>query len=498
MPKAAAERLATSLLLLALAAQIALSLRLASGPFGGDEPYYVEKARSLVANHHFPRATPTALAVENGQARGLSDWRPQGYPLFVALCSGGNFAPATLRPRVTAVQSLLIALSVFLVFRALGRYATNPSTRIITAIVFGIAPWPFEFAALVGPDSIVASLTAIALLLLGRHPKSVFFATLLFSITFTFRPEMIVLPPLLVACAALIHGRHQVRFVMAGAAAFVVVFAAHYAYRINFTGQRIPPVFGGLHIPDRGAFEWVDTWTGTEHEAYDFVYALTNGQPSPPLPARAFAGDAERRAVDAIVAHVHDSRHYSSEDDAAFENLARRRRREHPALAVGARLWHAAHLWLNTETNSQTLNALVYLPRIIRRAILGALLALKLAALAAFALFLVRVRSFRDDAFLVLCAILVVTRTLLIGVVLGWFTHRYALNAWIPLLACAAAVLRPPRPARPAALVAQGSVNSSATDLSAAQTPRFAGRESGLPSASQPNRSSASAAGGSA
>jgi hypothetical protein len=444
MPKTAAERLATLLLLLALAAQVVLALRVQPASFGGDEPYYVGKASYFFAHHRFPRATPNDLAIENGKVWGQSDWRPQGYAIFLALCSGGDFTPAALRPRVTAVQSLLIAFAIFLTFRALRDETARPSMRLVTAIVLGIAPWPFAFAPLLGPDSVVASLTAIALLLLGRYPRGVFFATLLFSITFAFRPEMIVLPPLIVACAAAYQQRHRARFVVIGAAAFLLVLAAHYAYRIDFTGQRTPPVFGGLHIPDRGAFAWVNTWIGTEHEAYDFVYALTSGQQEPALPARAFANDAERRTVDGIVAHVRTMRRYTREDDAAFESLAKRRSRENPPRTIAARLWHTAHLWLNTETSTQTLMILSGSPAVIRRAILGAFLVLKLTALAMFGFFLIRVRAFRGDAFLILCAVYVIVRTVLIGLVLGWFTHRYVLNAWIPLLACAiAAVSRP-------------------------------------------------------
>src|SRR3954447_9570729 len=447
MPKTAAERLATFVLLLALAAQIALALRVPPAGFGGDEPYYVAKASYFFAHHRFPRATPNDLAIENGRAWGQSDWRPQGYAVFLALCSGGDFTPPALRPRVTAVQSLLIALAIFLAFRALRVYSERPSMRLVTTIVLGIAPWPFAFAPLLGPDSVVASITAIALLLLGRYPKSVFFATLLFSITFTLRPEMIVLPPLIVACAALYQQRHRVRFVVIGAAAFLLVLAAHYAYRIDFTGQRTPPVFGGLHIPDRGAFAWVNTWIGTEHEAYDFVYALTSGQPEPPRPPRALANAAERRTVDGTVAHVRATGRYGREDDAASETLAEQRRRENGSRTIAARLWYTAHLWLNTETSSQTLTIVGGAPPIVRRGLLGALLLLKLAIFAAFALFLIRVRTFRADAFLILCAVYVVARTALIGLVLGWFTHRYALSAWIPLLACAAATVSRPFPA---------------------------------------------------
>ena len=56
--------------------------------------------------------------------------------------------------------------------------------------------------------------------------------------------------------------------------------------------------------------------------ADDFVYALTNHQPTPPLPERAFADEEERRTVAAVAAHVREAGRYSREDDAAFEEIS--------------------------------------------------------------------------------------------------------------------------------------------------------------------------------
>lgn len=432
------------LLLVALAAQVVLAMRVETTSLHPDEKYHVGKAQYFSEHHRFPRATANDRAVESGKAWGISDWRPAGYALFLAVCSDGKYEPPALRRRVTLVQSMLVAVALILVFCALRRHTMNPTSRIATALVLGLAPWPFEFVQTISPDSIVASFTAIALFLLGRYPRSVFFATLLFSVTFAMRPEMIVLPPLIVGCAMLFQKRQRMRFAVVAAIAFLAVLGAHYAYRIDFTGERLPPVFGGLHIRDGGAFAWTNSWIGTENEAYNFVYSLTNGQPSPPLPARAFANDAERHIVETIVANVRATGHYTAADDDLFAALARRRQRENPARAVAARLWHTAHLWVNAETNTQTLNLLNDASRPVRHAILGALLLLKFALLAGFLIFVIRMRAFRNDAFLILCALFVIARTLLVGIVLGWFTHRYVVNAWIPLMTCAmAAVSRP-------------------------------------------------------
>lgn len=438
MGKANIEKIPLLLLTVCLAIQVTLSFVGLPPWFGGDEPYYVAKAEYFATHHRFPRATAEDLAIERGQLWGQSDWRPQGYPLLVAICSGGHFSAQELRPRMTALQSLLMALAILMVFQALRDYGSSLRGRLLTALVLGLAPWPFEFASLIGPDSAVASLTAISIVLLARRPGTVFLATLLFSITFIMRPEMIVMPPLMVACAALLQGKQRLRFVALGASAFVVIFLAHYLYRIDFTGQRTPPVFGGQHIPDRGAFRWVNTWIGTEQEAYEFVYGLTNHRDSH-LPTRAFANETERRRVDTIVAHTH-GQGYSPADDAAFANLAERRKREHPVLVVLARAAHTLHLWVNIETNTQLLHAIAPLPRTMRRVILGGTLVGKLVLLTLFVVFLTRTRRLRGDPLTLLFAIYVIARTLLLGAVLGWFAHRFVVNAWLPLLACVSTI----------------------------------------------------------
>jgi hypothetical protein len=437
MVKPASERLATSLLLLLLTCQIVLAIPNVVGRFGGDEPYYVSKAAYFVAHHRFPRATSHEVAIEQGTEWGTSDWRPQGYPLFVALCSGGDLSAASLRPRITAVQACLIALAIFLVFRALRPHTDRSSMRVLSALILGLAPWPFEFAGLIGPDSLVASVTAIALCLLGRHPRTVFLATLLFATTFTFRPEMIVLPPLIVARAALFQEKHRLGFILTAGLAFLAVFSAHYAYRIDFTGQRVPGIFGGQHIQDRGAFDWVNTWISTESEASNFVFSLTNGQTIPRLPARAFSTDMERRIVASVVSDIQRNRTYSAADDAAFETLAHLRVHQHPFIVVAVHIWHTGHLWINSETNSPLLNAFAHFPRPFRRGLLGAILLLKLTMLAGFVLFLSQ-RDWRDP-FLVLCGLYVLAHTALVGLAIGGFGHRLVVSGWIPLLGCAIA-----------------------------------------------------------
>lgn len=404
--------------------------------FWGDEPYYVDKARYLYEHGALQKATPHDFAVEAG-AWGNSDWRPQGYAVIAALLSGGHFDPASLRLRMAALQFIAIAAAIVLAFSMLR------CRSLLAAIVMGIAPWPFAFVTTVGPDSLNASLAFFGLFLLVRWTQSgrrglLFAGALLLSFTFLLRPESIAVVPVPIAVALLLrHGtqRTSLRDWSIAAAAFVLMMAAQYGYRSYFIGRLSPSLFGDLHIYNAGLFAWVNSWIGTEDEAYDFVYALNEGDRPVELPARAFANERERQVVAALRAEVR-AKGFSESIDRRFGELAAQRKREHPFKTILLpRLWHAVHLWLNTETTDQLLQVWKPVPRPIRRALLGALLLLKAALVVAFVILVaLRWRSAMATPSVAVMASFVIARTVLVGMVLNWMVYRYMVPGWLPLL----------------------------------------------------------------
>jgi hypothetical protein len=428
-------------ILLALQAALAMWTAAAGHAANGDEPYFIAKARYLSEHHAFAHASAADLEIERGTRWGISDWRPPGYPAFVALCAMGRFDVAAVRMRVTAAQFIVLAAALFLGFLTIE--PVLPGLRAITAAaLFGLAPWPFEFVTSINTDSLTMSLTFIGALVLwrARSAAAAFLGALALMATMLLRPESAALAPLIIAVAVVL--KRGARWLPA-VAAIVLVFGLQLGYRRHFTGAWSPSLFGGLHVRDQGAFDWAHTWYGTEAETYDFVYGLTNGDLRRELPPRAFADDAERRAVEAAISSVQRNGYSPAVDD-AFRRLAEKRKREHPLAAnAGPRLWHAAHLWINVETNSQLLRLLAPVPRALRRVLLGSLLALKLALYALFVAALVRLPRFPAElrGLVLVMAAIVVTRTLLVGVILNWLTHRYALPCWPPLMECAMAAM---------------------------------------------------------
>ncbi|MFP5245803.1 MAG: hypothetical protein ACLGH0_03840, partial [Thermoanaerobaculia bacterium] len=305
-----------------------------------------------------------------------------------------------------------------------GDYST---LGVLAALVLGIAPWPFAFVELLGPDSLTASISFFGLLLLTRA-RAFFFGALLLSSTLLLRPEMAAVAPVPIAVA--LWSLRRPKFFVAAAIAFLLPVLTQYAYRTWSTGHAGTSLFGSLTIYNAGAFAWANSWIGTEHEAYDFVYALSRHRVMP-LPERAFHDDAERTAIKQLQERAR-AEGYSADIDAQFAEIARRKKAEHPFSAVVLpRLWHAAHLWLNVETSDALLVALSNVPRIIRRPMLAALLLLKLALLILF------LRNLATSHLATLFASFVIARTLLIGLVLNWMVHRYTLAAWLPLIVVA-------------------------------------------------------------
>ncbi|HEY2828821.1 MAG TPA: hypothetical protein VGJ88_01795 [Thermoanaerobaculia bacterium] len=441
-----------ALLLALLAAQCAIELAYYRHPLVTDEFYWVGKAQYIATHHRLQPAARESIAAERGERWGTSDWRPQGFPLFVALVSGGDFTdPAgALRLRLTLIMCigmsvvLLTLYSIVAPFLPIGR-------RLAAAAILGAAPWPFEGINEIGTDALNTVITTAALLLLwhwcvdrGHGALTLFVASLIAAVPLLLRPEMIVMAPLLIA-AALVVRRPSATELLAVVLAFGVIAGAQFAYRLWFTGR--PGFYGGLHIENQGAFDWTNTWPGTEKEGYDFVYAVTEGRKAP-LPSRAFADEGERARVSAIVTRVTRSGRYTADDDTAFEQLARERKARAPVATFLLRVWHTVHLWVNIENPSPLLDLLANVSRTTRRPILGALVLLRLLILTLAFLSMVRVfGSLRDRAIGNLSALtflalsFIVSRSLLIGAVLNWKVHRYVLAAWPAMLWCAIAAL---------------------------------------------------------
>lgn len=438
-----------------LAGQLVLLVQTPPGSYVGDEPYFVEKAQYLSRHGGFRRieeAGPTSAYAP--AFWGNSDWRPPGYPVFLRLCSGGDFEPSLLKRRCSVVQFGLMAL-VLAWFHVVACLAFgNSPVLLFSAALLGSPPWAFAYAGSMLADSVCASMTSLALLTLFRFASSdgsvrstatLVGGTLGASLSFLLRPESIAVVPVLVGIAILARRagpRQALQYLALSVGVFSLVLTVQIAYRAHVANRL--EIFGPVKFFNMGAANWVHTWFYIEKGAYEgFLYRLAIAEARlEDLPRRAFGSEEERQEIARALAVLRERRAYDREIDGIFQGVADRRVRQNFfSNVILTRIWRTANLWVNLETNSQTLNALVAVPSWIRRGILAALFVAKgligvlaVAGMLACARRWLKGRQRWEDALTLLAATLVVSRTILVGFVLSWATHRYMLSAWPALL----------------------------------------------------------------
>lgn len=411
----------------------------------GDEFRYTSKAKYLLEHGKLPRA------------EGKGDWRPVGYPVFLALCRSLASDWLGARALCAVVQFSLIAF-VLLIFQCLACSALRKSYWLfLIAITLGAQPWTFEDCRNMLPDSLTASLTTLGILgLFGFVVKQgviqnifFFFSCLTLCATMFLRPEMIVMAPVLIGGALFLKQESRsilFRYSVYGAMLFFACLLLQVFYRNLSTGDLLP--YGRFSLHKRGAHNWVNSWFSTEQNAYNrFLHGgkILNTSVDA-FPKRAFADEFERIEIQKALDLARTKGVYDEQVDRLFQSVADKRLRDNFFVnAVLTRIWRTGMLWFNFERNNRltmmlgpaiwTGKAVVYASYVMR---------ISLFLLAGYALFSA-LRNFRNrtalwyhrlTALMFLC---VLTRTLLIGMVLGWMIDRYALVAWPAMLWCAAA-----------------------------------------------------------
>ncbi len=461
----------------------------------GDEFSYVLKSAFLLEHGRFPELTAEQREVLAGKGVGWSDFRPPGYPIVLAAFGipesgiAGKQTYCTVMFGLVAMVLIAMHLAATAMFR--GGIWLYP-----VAATLGIQPWTFEYMKSLAPDclTMVLATTAVALLAIFVHMRSVRTALMpfvsavaLLCLTAMLRPEMLLFAVVLAAIAILVRAAGwREFFFFAGVMTCLVgcTIAANVAYR--WTVAQELRVYGELRNPAPGLFKWIKTWNSKENVLHGVVWTLPRGGCAiSDIPAGAFADDYERNVVSAIVERLNAGEGYAADMDTAFSTLAERRIRDNPLSCwLGPRLWRPFHLWGNLETNGQLLHALVFVPRMPRRSILGGLLVLKLTILSLSAFACVplwrRWRSRRVEWFDVLAILsitLVATRTLLFGVLFVSCEHRYVLVAWPACLWLAIyggfyLVHWPKR--SPAGAEGRGETDLATAELAAVKAPRLA------------------------
>ncbi|WP_139191838.1 hypothetical protein [Thiocapsa roseopersicina] len=425
--------------------------------WNGDAGDYARKALYFYDHGQFPaiRADPT-----DRPDLAYSDFRPPGYPLFVASLLGFGQSVPEITLSVRLAQFGLDLATTALLLMVVWRFHHSGGYRWVAALLLGVQPWTSAFIVSVNPDTLTASLLLAGVALLALFvtarahrvkPLALVGASLLLSLTFLARPEMILFAfaLLLIGLAMALPALNWRSFVLYGLLAampFLAIVGANVSYRWQ-VAQEVR-IFGEFEHATPGLTLWSLTWIAPQSAKEKIIWGplMIGPDEFARLPAAAFADDAEREKLLSVVRAVEARRLMMPEEDRLFGAIAKERIERDPwSYYLWNRLYSSANFWVNLNNASHYLNAFALLPRTLSKALTGGFLVLKLVLLMLFVVGIVRLARLGyaaatarwDVSLLWIGTAFVFLRTFYFGGIVGYVEYRYALVAWPFVLAVA-------------------------------------------------------------
>lgn len=423
----------------------------------GDAGDYVGKALYFNAHGEFPRIRSAA---PDRPALAYSDFRPPGYPLFVAALLGFGKSVPEITQSVRLAHFGLDLVTTGLLLWIVWRFHGAVGYRWLAALLLGVQPWTSAFILTLNPDTLTTFLLVSGVMLLalfvtgtGGWTRSLALlgASGLISLTFLIRPEMIVFAfALLLLGLALtwpaLKWRGVARYGVLAAIPFLAVTGANMAYRWQ-VAQEIR-IYGEFRHSTPGLVQWTKTWIGSQTDKEQVIWGPLMIGPAgfAALPARAFSDEAERQQLIEVARAVAARGAMTAAEDRLFGSVAEQSIARDPmTYYVWNRLYSAANFWVNLNNASHYLHAFSLLPGALSKLLTGGFLTLKLVILGFFVVGLVlfpyrgqpAVRERWYLTFLLLGLAFVLMRTLYFGGIVGYVEYRYAVVAWPFVLALA-------------------------------------------------------------
>lgn len=428
----------------------------------GDSGDYVGKALYFHEHGVFP---PIRSDAPGRSALTYSDFRPPGYPLFIAaLLDFGKTVPE-ITYNVRLAQFVLDLVTTAILLWVVWRFHPSTRYRWLAVLVLGVQPWTSAFIVTLNPDTLTAFLmvTGLGLLALFVTARTatedwpwvkalaLVPASLLLSLTFLIRPEMIVFAfaMILIGLAMTLPAlprRTVARYGVLAAIPFLAMVAANMAYRWQVAEE--VRIYGAFKHATPGLMQWTKTWIGPQAAKEGVVFGplMIGLDGFGQLPVGAFTDEAERESLLAVVRVVEARGAMTPEEDRLFGAIAQRRIAADPwGYYLWNRLYGACYFWINLSNAAHYLNGFSLLPQPLSKLLTGGFLVLKLLILAFFVLGIV-LFPWRDRStlwvqwhlsFLLLGIAFVLMRTFYFAGVAGYVEYRYALVAWPFVLAVA-------------------------------------------------------------
>ncbi len=363
----------------------------------GDAWDYVGKARYLYEHGTFPEIRK---GPDEEEPFRTADFRPPGYHFFISVFIPLGESNAEIARSVRIAQFGLDAVTTTLLL--LIAYSFHPALgyRWFAAFILGLQPWTGAFIVAIVPETLTTILTVVGVLLLSffvtwdgalRQAMALLGASLLLSLTFIIRPEMILFTFVLLAASILYAVRSQparnhVLFLVIAALPFLGVIGANMAYRFHAADEIA--IFGARPgSSPSGLGLWTGTWIAPQTIKEEIVFGPLRIGPNrfAELPSRMFSDESERDKLLKVVSGVHARGFMNAEDDQMFLKVARERMDRDPlTYYLWQPLYAAGNSWLNLSNAAHYLYGFSHLPRPVSKLLTAAFFGFKLLVLALF------------------------------------------------------------------------------------------------------------------
>jgi hypothetical protein len=426
--------------------------------WSGDAGDYFGKALYFHEHREFPRIQWDPSSVE---ALAYSDFRPPGYPLFIAsFLPFGTTVPAIAQSLRLAHFGLDVATTLLLL-AVVWRFHNDVAYRWIAAVVLGVQPWTTSFIVTLTPDTLttfllVLGVAFLALFATGQRAwvrnLGLLGGSCFLSLTFLVRPEMILFAfavisfGLVLALPGGLSWRSIGRNGLLAAVPFLAIVGANMAYRWHIAQE--VGIYGEFRHATPGLVQWTKTWIGSQTTKEPVIWGPLRIGPESfsELPDRAFSDDGERQSLTAAARSVAERGSMTVDEDRLFGAVARERIERDPlTYYVWNRLYCIGNFWINLSNSAHFLNAFSVLPRMLSKVLTLGFFTLKLMVLGFFVVGVVSfpyrnnhsTRALWSLSFIRMGILFVLLRTLYFGAYLAIPEYRYTLVAWPFVLAVA-------------------------------------------------------------
>ena len=335
----------------------------------GDEGDYYNDATYFLENNMIKKADAAHYErIMDRKVGYFSDYRLPGYSLFLSLFLQDEEIKSN-RKKVSIIHFLLISFLIFIIFIILNKKLENNILRILSAILFSIQPWAFNYIVSMCPESIFLFFINCSVLLMGvflySNEKiislsSLILANLFFCTSIFMRPDAIVSYPLILIFALCLKFYEKSKNIIPETFICLFFIFASISLSKKYTNyfDKSNGVFVKFSHATPGLYDWSHTLVVNERVRNGIVWGITkkNYRNSFDIIKKSMAANDDEKYYinEALNIMNTNGGKYNFQVDSIFQNLTKKRiNNNFFSYYLIPRVHSTVHLLINKETNQQ-------------------------------------------------------------------------------------------------------------------------------------------------